>query len=189
MKNHHYLIYSVVVFFLTGMISIFSGNITESFSAQKQIQEDLSGENIQNNEYTLVHLYFSNRNNSFLKATEKRIFFLNDPLKSGRRIIELLISGPEGELMRTIPEKTRLRALYILKNGTAYVDMSREIKDNHPGGIESEIMTIYSIVNSLVLNIPEIDLVKILIDGKESATLAGHISLKFPFKADMLLIR
>ena len=67
--------------------------------------------------------------------------------------------------------------------------MARELKDNHPGGIGTEIMTIYSIVNSLVLNIPEIDAVKILIDGKESITLAGHIDLKFPLKADMLLIR
>jgi len=39
------------------------------------------------------------------------------------------------------------------------------------------------------LNIPEIHAVKILIGGRESMTLAGHIDLRFPLKANMLLIR
>jgi hypothetical protein len=67
--------------------------------------------------------------------------------------------------------------------------MSKEIKEKHPGGSRSELMTIYTIVNSLILNIPEIDAVKILIEGCESMTLAGHIDTRFPFKANMLLIR
>jgi len=41
----------------------------------------------------------------------------------------------------------------------------------------------------LILNIPEIDAVKILIDGRDAMTLAGHIDLRFPFKANMLLVR
>jgi hypothetical protein len=39
------------------------------------------------------------------------------------------------------------------------------------------------------LNIPEIHAVKFLINGKESMTLNGHIDLRSPFKANMLLIR
>jgi hypothetical protein len=39
------------------------------------------------------------------------------------------------------------------------------------------------------LNIPEIDRVKILIGGGDTMTLAGHIDLRFPFKANMLMIR
>jgi hypothetical protein len=50
-------------------------------------------------------------------------------------------------------------------------------------------MTIFSIVNSLILNIPEVDAVKILIEGRESMTLAGHIDLRSSFKANLLLIR
>jgi hypothetical protein len=61
--------------------------------------------------------------------------------------------------------------------------------ENHPGGIKLELITIYSIVNSLILNIPAIDAVKILIGGREALTLAGHVDLRFPFKANMLLIR
>ena len=44
-------------------------------------------------------------------------------------------------------------------------------------------------VNSLVLNVPQIDRVQLLIDGNQAPTLAGHIDLQIPVKADMLLIR
>jgi hypothetical protein len=48
---------------------------------------------------------------------------------------------------------------------------------------------VYSIVNSLILNVTDIEAVKILIEGQESITLAGHIDLQQPLKANMLLIR
>jgi hypothetical protein len=63
------------------------------------------------------------------------------------------------------------------------------VRDNHPGGSNSELLTIFSVVNSLVLNVNEIERVKILIDGQDTQTLAGHIDLDFPHKAHMLIIR
>jgi hypothetical protein len=50
-------------------------------------------------------------------------------------------------------------------------------------------MTIYSIVDTLVLNLEQVRQVKFLIGGQEAATLAGHVDLSRPFKADMLWIR
>jgi spore germination protein GerM len=91
--------------------------------------------------------------------------------------------------VRTIPEQTTLRALFVAQDGTAYVDLSETIKDTFPGGIKAELFAIFSIVNSLILNIPEIDSVKILVGGNEAMTLAGHVELRFPFNANMLLIR
>ena len=91
--------------------------------------------------------------------------------------------------MPTIPADTTLLALYVTQDRTAYVDLAQTITDQHPGGVKSELLTIYSIVNSLILNIPQIDAVKILIQGREAMTLAGHIDIRFPFKANLLLIR
>jgi hypothetical protein len=45
------------------------------------------------------------------------------------------------------------------------------------------------VVNTLILNIPQIDRVKILVDGNETSTLAGHIDLQYPAKAYMLIVR
>jgi len=138
---------------------------------------------------SVVHLYFADKENSFLIAEQRHFFPSNSPAEFGKTIIEALIQGPRKGLMRTIPKGTILRALYVTPDGTAYVDLTAALKDAHPGGIQSEWMTIFSIVNSLILNISEIGAVKILIDGSESVTLAGHIDLRFPFRANMLLIR
>ena len=140
-------------------------------------------------EKTVIHLYFSNKENSFLIAEKRLLVQPDDPAQMGKLIIESLIKGPKEGLMRTISSDATLRALFVTEDKTAYADFSPVIRERHPGGCKSEIITIYSIVNSLILNIPEIDTVKILIDGRESMTLAGHIDLRFPLKADMLLVR
>jgi len=113
----------------------------------------------------------------------------DDPLEFGRSIVEALIKGPQKGLIRTIPAGTELRAIYIGPDDVCYVDLSESIVKKHPGGTNLELLTIYSMVNSLILNVSEIKRVKILIDGNEAPTLAGHINLGFPFKAHMLLIR
>jgi spore germination protein GerM len=138
---------------------------------------------------TPVHLYFSDKENEFLIAEERTLKHLDNPVFFARSIVEALIKGPQRGLVRTIPEKTAIRAIYVTQEGICYVDLAAGIADLHPGGIKSELLTIYSIANSLVLNVPEVEAVKILVNGKESATLAGHIDLQVPLKANMLLIR
>ena len=104
-------------------------------------------------------------------------------------ITEALFNGPQEGLIPTVPPGTELRGLFVTDDGIAHVDISETVTTHHPGGAKTELLTIYSIVNSLVLNIPEIDAVKILIGGREAMTLAGHIDLRFPLKANMLLVR
>jgi spore germination protein GerM len=100
-----------------------------------------------------------------------------------------LINGPDRRNLPTIPAGTQLRSFFLLGDGTAVVDFSTHLRDNHPGGCRLEQLTLFSVVNSLILNISEIERVKILIDGAEAETLAGHLSLEFPLIADMLLTR
>jgi spore germination protein GerM len=138
---------------------------------------------------TLAHLYFADKDNVFLIAEERVLWQTEDPIFFSQNIIEALIRGPAQKLAPTIPEDTTLRALYITEEGTCYVDLSAAIQENHPGGVATELLTVYSIANSLILNIAEIEAVKILIEGQESITLAGHIDLQQPLKANMLLIR
>jgi spore germination protein GerM len=136
-----------------------------------------------------VHLYFIERSNYFLKSEYRVVVHAEGRVNIARAIVEALIRGPQEDLLKTLPSATRLNAIYVSPDNICYVDMSEEIRSNHPGGISTELLTIYSIVNSLILNIADIDRVKILIDGNEAHTLAGHISLQFPAKANMLLIR
>ena len=188
MKNHNMC--NVSFFIIVGIvICVAFLNMPLLSSGMGQVEQNKKITEEEHSDRPIVHLYFSDKDNSFLKAETRDLFHPDNPAEFGKNIVEALIEGPRTGLMRTIPANTTLKAFYITKDGKAYVDISDTIRDAHPGGVKSELFTIYSVVNSLVLNIPEINAVKFLINGKESMTLNGHIDLRFPFKANMLLIR
>ena len=164
-------------------------NACEERQPPAQTGKEAVGAQAARNGKVLLHLYFADQEDANLTAEDRVVAQQVDTKTMGGVIVEALIDGPRETLTRTIPEGTSLRAFHVLENGTAYVDLSKEIRENHPGGARSELMTVYSLVNSIVLNLTEVDAVKILIDGQEETTLAGHIDLRYPFTANMLLIR
>jgi len=188
MKNYN--IDNIFLFIIAGIvICVAFLNMPVASSGMDQVEQNTKITETKHLKNPVVHLYFSDKDNLFLKAETRDLFHSDNPAEFGKKIIEALIEGPRTGLMRTIPADTTLKAFYITRDGIAYVDMSDTIRDAHPGGVKTELFTIYSLVNSLTLNIPEIDGVKILISGKEAMTLDGHIDVRFPFKANMLLIR
>ena len=189
MITKRYILYAVLAIITLSAVFMALLNIPLTSWAEDKVKQNVQTTDTQNSDKFVVHLYFSDKSNSFLTAEERNLFHSDNPVEFAKIIIEALIDGPRKGHMRTISAGTTIRALYVTRDGTAYVDISNPIKDSHPGGIKTELFTIYSIVNSLILNIPEIDAVKILIGGREAMTLAGHIDLSFPFKANMLLIR
>ena len=95
-----------------------------------------------------------------------------------RQILQKLLEGPKtAGLYPSLPKDTKLQEVFIDDMGLAYVDFSSPISANHPGGMLNEQATVYSIVNSLTYNLPEIRQVKILVGGAEKETLAGHCLL------------
>jgi spore germination protein GerM len=144
---------------------------------------------LDNKNQTDIYLYFANTDNNFLTAEKRNILHPGDPAGFGKIVVQELIKGPHGKLHGTIPEQTSLRAFYLAGDGIAYVDFSQEIQEQQPGGSHSEYLTIYSIVNSIVYNLPDIKAVKILINGNETTTLAGHIGIGSPIRADMVMVR
>lgn len=188
MKHHN--ICNVSFFIIVGIVLCVAFlNRPIVSSGMNQVKQHTGITETKHSKKSVVHLYFSDKDNSFLKAETRDLFHSDNLFEFGKNIVEALIEGPKTGLMRTIPADTTLKAFYVTRDGTAYIDMSDTIRDAHPGGVKSELFTIYSMVNSLTLNIPEIDAVKILISGSEAMTLNGHIDVRFPFKANMLLIR
>ncbi|MGD9106169.1 MAG: GerMN domain-containing protein [Desulfobacterales bacterium] len=187
--KRHVLLYAVLAIITLSAVFTALLNMPLTPSTEDNVEQNIQTADMQNSDKFFAHLYFSDKSNSFLTAEERNLFHSENPVEYAKIIVEALIDGPRKGHMRTIPAGTTIRALYVTRDGTAYVDISNTIKDSHPGGIKTELFTIYSIVNSLILNIPEIDDVKLLIGGRESKTLAGHIDLSAPFKANMLLIR
>lgn len=136
-----------------------------------------------------VHLYFANPAGRYLSAEPRVLENPRDPTRLGRTLVEALFAGPTGQLVSTLPESVALRTFFVAPNGIAYVDLTRAATADHPGGCQAELLSVYSIVNTLVLNSSAIRSVKILVEGNEIETLAGHIDLHAALSADMLLIR
>ncbi|MBI5892955.1 MAG: GerMN domain-containing protein [Deltaproteobacteria bacterium] len=129
-----------------------------------------------------VSLYFSDDKNMKLNI-EKRDIKKGAVADEIKEVVAGLIKGPSEKLTPTVPEDAKLLNAAI-KQGTAFLDFSPEISSKHPGGSSAEIQTIYSIVNTITSNFPEIKNVQILINGKKEKTLAGHIDISFPIAAD-----
>lgn len=70
-----------------------------------------------------------------------------------------------------------IRDVYLVDPGLAVIDLNAAFADGHRSGILVEELTIASLVQTLSTNIPGLVRVKILVDGKERETLAGHADL------------
>lgn len=76
-----------------------------------------------------------------------------------------------------LPQGSDVRGVYLVDPGLAVIDMNAAFSDGHRSGVLSEELTIASLVQTLSANIPGILRVKILVEGKERETLAGHADL------------
>ena len=136
-----------------------------------------------------IYLYFGDDQGTYLTAEPRVIDQPADDVAYSRQILSALFAGPRQGGISVLPEGVEIRALHIMGDGVAFVDFESDAFESHPGGVESELRSIYSIVNTLVLNVDGVRSVKFLIGGKEVATLAGHVDLSHPFEADILRVR
>jgi hypothetical protein len=136
-----------------------------------------------------VYLYFGDSQGRYLKAEARGVEQPADKAAFCRQLLSALFDGPRKGGVSVLPRGIKIRALHITGDGVAYLDLESGAFDNHPGGVESELLSIYAIVNTLVLNVDGVDSVQFLIGGKEAATLAGHVDLSQPFAADILQVR
>lgn len=130
----------------------------------------------------MVVFFQSPRRVDLLVPTRRSIFNTISLGQQADQLLQKLIQGPapaEG-LLPTVPRDTTLRHLYIAEDGTAYVVFNRALSRRHPGGTSGEMMTAYSIVDTLCVNFPSIRRVKILIEGLPARTLAGHLDITVP---------
>ena len=136
-----------------------------------------------------VLIYYPASRRDGLIGEPRVIFKTAAPGDRAKQILADLISGPAtDEALRALPPGTRLRQVFVLDDGTAYVDFSSDLKQGIAGGSVEELLTVYSIVNSVILNIPEIRRVGILINGRPVDTLNGHLDLRRPLPPDSSII-
>ncbi|MHB8053768.1 MAG: GerMN domain-containing protein [Candidatus Aminicenantales bacterium] len=137
---------------------------------------------------TIKLLFLGEEGESFIPEEREIVADETSVAVEAREIVAELIKGSRTGLMSAVPPETRLIQVYVTKDGTAYVDFSREFADRHPSGTSAEIETIYAVVDSLAINLTSVKKVCILVDGEERETLAGHIAINRPIPPDFTLI-
>jgi spore germination protein GerM len=140
-------------------------------------------------ERKIVILYFSGEEGEYLSGEEREILNKGDAQEEAKEVVHELIKGPKGRLIRTLPPRTKLLSLQIDDKGVAKVDFDGGLSRDHPGGSSAEMMTVYSVVNSLTLNFPQIKGVQILIEGERRRSIRGHLALDRPIQSKTDLIK
>jgi spore germination protein GerM len=136
-----------------------------------------------------AQLFYVGADGSMLTSVERDVAYGEQTLDQAREILTAQILQPESPLVSAVPAGTALRALFVTGQGEAFVDLSRDVAAAHPGGSLNELLTIYTIVDALTLNLPAITSVQLLVDGKEVDTLAGHIDLRRPLTKNLDIIQ
>ncbi|MCK4259317.1 MAG: GerMN domain-containing protein [Halanaerobiales bacterium] len=118
-----------------------------------------------------VKLYFAVEDGAGLRAESRKVM---GDLKEGA--LEELIKGPaNSKLSTTIPNEVRVLNIKVTDE-LCVVNFNEKLVTNHWGGSTGEILTVYSIVNTLC-QFRDIERVQILVEGKKIETLAGHLIL------------
>ena len=125
-----------------------------------------------------VTLFVAHDDDGTLQATSAQI-----PLPSGRqqRGEELLRALVSLYLDKSSPHVlgpgSEVRSVYLVDPGEAVIDLNSAFADTHRSGVLVEELTVASLIHTISANTPGILKVKILVDGKERQTLAGHADL------------
>ena len=139
-----------------------------------------------------VTLMLANDTDGSLVNTEKRIALPTEPHARARYLLNQLLSeyakpgsphpiaanaGVDDVFFMPLPVSTA-------GGGTlAVVNLSSGLLQAHPSGIETETMTLLSLIGTLHANIPEVMQVRFLVDGAPRDTLAGHADLSRTYLA------
>jgi len=138
---------------------------------------------------TSLELYFPDANDR-LQRESREIAPTEDAADRIRLLIEALIAGPTGDdLFAPLPPEVELAAVQVSAGGIAYLDFEApENSGPPPSGTRAEIATLYSIVDSVVLNVAEVQTVVLLWNGRQRFSFAGHLDTSAPLRANLDLV-
>jgi hypothetical protein len=128
---------------------------------------------------TLVTLYVASDQDGGLRRLQVNIGLPQERSERARALLRTLLSAYlQPGSQHPIGAGSDVRDVFLMGNDTAVIDTNATFADAHPSGVLAEELTIASMVSTLNASDPSITRVKILVDGKERDTLAGHADLR-----------
>lgn len=105
------------------------------------------------------------------------------PMPSGRQqraeelVRALLLRYLDKDSPHKLGAGADVRSVYLVDPGVAVIDLNSAFADTHRSGVLVEELTVASLIQTVAINTPNLLRVKILVEGKERETLAGHADL------------
>lgn len=98
------------------------------------------------------------------------------------RVVAELLAGPTTEdLYPLLPEGTTVDAVFVEEDGTCIVELlSEAYSDPPPMGSRQEAELLASLLTSLSANVPDIQRLQILWNGRQPESLGGHFDTTRP---------
>ncbi len=125
-----------------------------------------------------VQLFVAFDDDGVIRPRDAHVALPEEPSLRAREVLRALIGAyltkPSPHLLAPGAD---VKDVYLLNHGIAVVDTTAEFADLHRSGVFVEELTVASLVQTLAANVPGVTRVKILVDGKERETLAGHADL------------
>ncbi len=130
-----------------------------------------------------TQLYFVSPEGTFLLPETRDIPMCDADRDCIKNLLIHLIDGSQHGNLAVLPKETKVLNVEV-ENDLVRVDFSRQLVDFHPGGSLTELLSIYSIANSLSENFPYVRQVQILVEGEVRQTLKGHVRIDQPIYAN-----
>lgn len=109
-----------------------------------------------------------------------------NPQQAAQKVVDTLVFGMRYEKIRHIIPEIKDGVTVTVKGDTAYVDLSEELVRAHPDDMDSEYLTVYSIVNSLS-SLDAIVAVKFTVGGEEREKFKGFLDMRETFLPDYMV--
>lgn len=114
----------------------------------------------------------------------------DDPSERIGTLVSALLAGPEQPATRApLPDGVSVRKVYLVDGTTVYLDLSSQDGAPPPAsGSWREMQTVYSLVNTVLLNVTEARQMVLLWNGRQLQTFAGHLDTMRPLEPQTSLI-
>lgn len=100
-------------------------------------------------------------------------------------VLDELVNGPVGEFDEALPEGSVINTVRI-DGDLAVIDLNRTFSESLPSSSSAEMLAVYSIVDTITVNFPQITKVKLTIEGNDKVLLR-HLDLSDPLVPDYTL--
>jgi spore germination protein GerM len=135
-----------------------------------------------------VKLYFESPDVSGLLPEDRSLPFSVELSRQLRTVVEELVRGSTTGLASPLPANTKVLDVFVTARGVAFVSLSKEAAAGVAGGSTAELLTVYSVVNSIAANFPAVKRVQLLLDDRPVVTFAGHVDVSRPLPPDMTFV-